>query len=136
MEDHHHADDYECCPPSVVERPDLAADLDPSDDTITALDCALPDAAEARSTMDTEVLAPERIETGHVLSIDGGNAQTHKARLMLTLADHVRYETCSQRLRAARQRLLDAERRVTVSKERCRLLRAAVALRLARIAER
>ena len=105
-----------------------AADVAAWTEEITALDAALLDAATARATIDAESLTLERLEASAVLGIEGGNAETRKARLTLALADDARYQHHAQRLQDARQRHLDAERRVQVSKERCRLLRATLAL--------
>ena len=95
---------------------------------IAALDAALTDVAAARADIDTETTTLERVEASAVLSIEGGNAETRKARLTLLLADDARYQAHDQALRTARLRLLDAERRVSVSKERCRRVRASLAL--------
>ena len=95
---------------------------------ITALDAALTDAATARATIDAECLTLERLEASAVLRIEGGNAETRKARLTLALADDARHEAHRQRLTAARHCLMDAERRVQVSRERCRLLRVSLGL--------
>ena len=113
----------------TIEPYDCRAELDAWDDTIAALDAALEDAAADRRAIETETLSLERLEAGHVLSIDGGNAEQRKARLTLALADDARYQAAASRLAAARQRLLDAERRVCIAKERCRLIRASLALR-------
>jgi hypothetical protein len=70
----------------------------------------------------------ERIEAGLMLTIEGSNAETRKARLTLALADDARYEAARGQVAAARQALADADRRVLVTRERCRLLRATLAL--------
>ena len=111
-----------------VQQPDPRINLEAWQDAIAALDLALADAAAARAAIDAETLPLERIEASTVLTIEGGNAETRKARLTLALADDARYQTHLAALRAARERLLDAERRVAVAKERCRLLRASLAM--------
>ena len=115
-------------PALVIERPDPRAELDTWDDAIAQLDQALGDMAEARQTIETESTTLERLEAGDVLRIEGGNAETRKARLTLALADNARYETCRRRHTEARQALWDAERRLAVTREHCRLVRASVAL--------
>ena len=62
------------------------------------------------------------------LAATGNNAEARKAALTLMLADDPSYQGLIAQSRAARQRLAEAERRVIVLKERCRLLRSAVAL--------
>ena len=113
---------------NAADRPDPRSDLDLWDDAIIDLDIALQDAAHARAIIDRESTALDRIEASHVLGIEGGNAETRRARLTLVLADDARYQVHQERLREARMQLMDAERRVTVAKERCRLLRTSIAL--------
>ncbi len=115
-------------PALTIERYDLRADLDAWDDAISALDAALCDASAARLTIDTEAEALERLEAAHVLAIDGGNAETRKARLTLALADDPDFQRHAQALREARHRLMNAERATTVARERCRLLRVTASL--------
>ncbi len=112
----------------TIERTDPRADLDAYEGCIHDLDRALADAAAARMVLDAATLTLERLEAGHVLSIEGGNAETRKARLTLTLADDARHEQTVRVIDQERTRLLDAERRVTLAKERCRLIRAALAI--------
>ena len=114
--------------PASIEAFDRAAELDAWDTTIGDLDAALRDTAGARREIDELGAVLERIEASAVLSIDGPNAEARKARLTLELADDGRYCGALADLRGARERLADADRRVTVSRERCRLLRAALAL--------
>ena len=118
--------------PTVYDLPagvmDPQAELDLWDSAITELDAALADAATARLAIGTETVTLERLEAGIMLGIEGGDAESRKARLTLALADDARYEACRRRLIDARHGLMDAERRVQVSKERCRLLRAAMML--------
>lgn len=107
---------------------DPRADLAAYDAAITALDAAYADAARARADAEAAALSMERIEASHVLAIDGGNAETRRARLTLALADDGRHRDAHRRHQEARGRLADAERRLQVGRERCRLLRAALAL--------
>jgi hypothetical protein len=112
----------------AIESPDRVADLDAWEDRIAAMDAALRDAAGARREIDELAALLERIEASKVLAVEGRNAEERKARLTLELADDARYGGALADLRSARERLADADRRVLVSRERCRLLRAALAL--------
>jgi hypothetical protein len=102
--------------------------LDAWEDAITSLDGAMRDVASARVAIEQEAQTLERLEASRVLGIEGGNAETRKARLTLELADDARYQAHLENLRAARERLADADRRVAIQRERCRLLRATLAL--------
>ena len=110
----------------AIEPTDRIADLDAWDDCIAAMDGALRDTAGARREIDELSTALERIEASKVLTVEGKNAEERKARLTLELADDARYCGVLADLRSARERLADADRRVLVSRERCRLLRAAL----------
>lgn len=96
---------------------------------IADLDDALAAAAAARLAIDRLHRSLEHIESSVVLTIEGGNAETRKAKLTLALADTPRHEQTVAAIDTERTRLLDAERRATVAKERARLLRAVLALR-------
>jgi hypothetical protein len=98
------------------------------EDAISLLDGALRDVTAARAAIELESQTLERLEASRVLTIEGGNAETRKARLTLELADDTRYQAHLANLRAARERLADADRRVAIQRERCRLLRATLAL--------
>ena len=112
----------------AIEPADVRADLDTWDDQITVMDAALRDTAAARREIDELSATLDRIEASAVLRVEGPNAEARKARLTLELADDARYCGVLADLRTARERLADADRRVLVSRERCRLLRAALAL--------
>jgi hypothetical protein len=112
----------------LVPQSDTAAELEAWQDAITALDQGLADVMAARAAIDAETLALEQIEASTMLTIEGANAETRKAKLTLALANDPRYQARLGGLRAARERLGDADRRVAVAKERCRLLRASLAL--------
>lgn len=112
----------------LVPQADARAELEAWEDAIRALDQGLVDIAAARAAIDAEELALERIEAATMLTIEGNNAETRKAKLTLALAEDPRYQARLDGLRAARERLADADRRVAVAKERCRLLRASLAL--------
>jgi hypothetical protein len=111
------------------QQPDGRAELQAWEAAITDLDQALSDLAGARAMIDAESMLLDRLEASKVLSIEGPNAEARKARLTLELADDARYQSHLASLRQARERLADADRRVAVAKERCRLLRAALAVR-------
>jgi hypothetical protein len=104
-----------------------AADFDLWDTTIAELSAALAHAAAACARIEAESEVLVRIEAGHVLDITGGNAEERKARLTLALADDARHSAQTTALREARGQLADADRRIQVARERCRLLRAATA---------
>jgi hypothetical protein len=112
----------------LVPRPDAAAELEAWEDAITALDQGLSDIAAARSVIEAETMALDQIEASTLLTIEGNNAETRKAKLTLALAEEPQYQARIAGLRAARERLADADRRVAVAKERCRLLRASLSL--------
>ena len=112
----------------AIEAADRRADLDAWEDCIAAMDAALRDVAGARREIDELSTLLEQIEASKVLTVEGRNAEERKARLTLELADDARYCGVLADLRAARERLADADRRVLVSRERCRLLRAALAV--------
>jgi hypothetical protein len=98
------------------------------DESIVSLSVALADAATARDRLsqlaDELSLAEARI----VLSVEGRNEAERKANLTIALAEHEPYRALIAEQRRRRLALADAERRIAVSKESCRLLRAAVAL--------
>ena len=112
----------------AIEPADRTTDLDAWDDCISAMDAALSDAAGARREIDELSTMLERIEASRVLSVEGKNAEERKARLTLELADDARYQAAFAERSDARERLADADRRVLVGRERCRLLRAVLAL--------
>jgi hypothetical protein len=112
----------------AIEVAGCRADLDAWEDCIVAMDAAMRDAATARREIDELSTTLERIEASKVLTVEGRNAEERKARLTLELADDARYCGVLADVRAARERLADADRRVLVSRERCRLLRSALAL--------
>jgi len=97
---------------------------------IEALDVALGDAATARAEISRQADAMEVIEANAVLGATGSNAEARKAGVTLALAGDLSYQELAGRVRDARSRLADAERRVAVLKERCRLLRVGAALAL------
>ncbi len=104
------------------------ADLDAWDDAITALDAALTDVAHARHAAQDAEGQMAVIEARTTLATNGANAETRKAAVALVLAGDGIYRQAATRAREARLRLTDAERRAIVAKERCRLLRVALAL--------
>lgn len=110
------------------QQADARAELHAWESAIADLDQALADLAGSRAMIDAESGMLDRLEAGKVLSIEGPNAEARKARLTLELADDARYQSHLASLRQARERLADADRRVAVAKERCRLLRAALAV--------
>jgi len=95
---------------------------------IDGLDAALGEAAAARAEISRIAEATEVIEANAVLAASGSNAEARKAVMTLALAGDASYQDLVRQARDARQRLAEAERRVVVLKERCRLLRAGAAL--------
>ena len=114
--------------PDGFGQPDPRGYLETWEHAIAALDQALADAIAARAAIDIETALLDRIEASTMLTIEGGNAETRKARLTLALADDAGYQTHLAALKAARERLADADRRVAITRERCRLLRATLTL--------
>lgn len=112
----------------AIEPADHLAELDAWDDCIAAMDEALRDMAGARRELDELSTTLDRIEASAVLRIEGPNAEARRARLTLELAADARYGGLLADLRATRERLADADRRVLISRERCRLLWAALML--------
>ena len=112
----------------AIDLADVRADLDTWDDAIAMLNDALVDAAAARLRLDQLHRQMESIEASIALTIEGKNESERRARLVIALTDdHHHIETVTG-IDVQRARLLDAERRMQVAKERCRLLRASLAL--------
>ena len=112
----------------TIEPADVRGDLDAWDDTIIALDCAMREAAAARRDIEEQTAILERIEASKVLEIAAPNEAARRARLTLELADDARYRVHLDTVRVARSHLADAEARIAVARERCRLYRAALTL--------
>lgn len=110
----------------TIEQQNIGCELDAWDDAIRAFDEALMAVYLAKLEIEEEQVILDRIEASYVLRIEGGNAETRKARLTLDLADDDRYEAHRKALLQAREQLWRAERKVVITKERCRLLRATV----------
>ena len=112
-----------------IERPDPRAELDIYDDTIAALDAAYRDADAARRELDAARRDMDVAEARIIVAdIEGKNEGERKARLLLALLDDAAYRDADQRAQDAVEALRPAERHVRVLTERCRLLRAALAL--------
>lgn len=109
-----------------LQPPTAHHNIEAWEEAIAVLDAAIADMSRARAEIDSEGDTLDRIEASTVLTIEGSNAEIRKARLTLALADDARYQAHLQLQRAARERLADAERRMVVARERCRLLRAAM----------
>jgi hypothetical protein len=100
--------------------------LDDYDTAISELDAALTDAMHARLALADAEADLSLIEARAILAASGGNAETRKATVTLALADDPAWQDRSRTARTARIGITDAERRATLAKERCRLLRAAL----------
>ena len=109
----------------ALEAADRRGDLGAWDDCIGAMDVASRDGVGARREVDELGTILERIEASTVLRIEGPNADARKARLTSERADDARYCGVLADLRASRVWPADADRRVLVGRECCRLLRAA-----------
>ena len=96
--------------------------------TIDRLDGALRLAAAARQAIALNEDHKSLAEAELTLKVEGKNELERKARLRLALLDDDVWPKADVALQEAREQLADAERRIAVSKERCRLLRAAAAL--------
>jgi hypothetical protein len=108
----------------IAKRPELKAWAD----SISVLDQALEEAATARDHINRLAEEMDRIEAEAVLAAKGRNAEARKAGITLALADDTGYQELAVRSREARRTLAKSERCIFVLKERCRLLRSAVAL--------
>ena len=96
--------------------------------TIDRLDSALRLAAAARQAIALNEDHKSLAEAELTLKVEGKNELERTARLRLVLLDDAVWPKADVALQEAREQLADAERRIVVSKERCRLLRAAAAL--------
>src|SRR5439155_11953634 len=116
-------------PLTVRDEPDRGgALLDELDDVIAVLDAALADQCAARVVIADAETELAIIEASHMLAVTGGNEASRKAALTLALRDDAAYQQLARTVRDARAAYHEAERRCVVAKERCRLLRAALAL--------
>ena len=114
------------------ERTDPRADLDVYGDTIAALDRAYRDADAARRQLDAARQEMDIAEARRLLAgVEGKNEAERKAHLLLALLDDADYRDADQRVQDATDALRHAERQVRILTERCRLLRAALALHAA-----
>ena len=107
-------------------------ELDGWEDAIDALNLALTDAAVCRDRLAGLSDLMECEEAKATLEATGGNAEQRKAAVTLALhADGAAYADLTAQSRAIRLKLADAERRAEIARQRCRLLREAVALQVA-----
>lgn len=112
-----------------VEPASGLATLDEYDSAIAALDAALRDAEAARRRLDRARREMDILEARHIVNgVTGRNDAERKARLLLALLDDDEYRDADERAREATEDQRVGERRVTVAKERCRLMRAALAV--------
>ena len=112
-----------------IERPDPRGDLDVYDDTIDALDAAYRDADAARRELDAARRSMDVAEARIVVAgIEGKNEAERRARLLLALLDDAAYRHADWRAQEAAEGQRNAERQVRIVTERCRLLRASLAL--------
>ena len=99
---------------------------------ISALDTSLVSADTARRDLDRAGREMDVAEARLTAAdIEGKNEAERQARRLLALLDHGDYRDADQRAQDAAEGLRQAERQVRVLTERCRLLRAALALHAA-----
>ena len=120
--------------PPTVRDPDAldptGALLDELDSLIAELDAALGDHNAGRTVVADAELELSIIEASLTLTTEGRNEAERKARLVLALREDGGYQALAAAAREARATIHQAERRLTVVKERCRLVRAALAAAL------
>ena len=110
-------------------RDQALGELDCWDSSILDLNLAIADAAVARDRLAEATRQMDIEEARETLGATGPNAEARRAAVLLTLHERVpAYQSLVKQAREQRLKLADAERRVTISKERCRLLREAVRL--------
>ena len=102
--------------------------LDELDTLISDLDAALAEQHAARLVIADAELEMALIEASATLSTNGSNTETRKASVLLALKADPAHQTHAQAVRSARAGLFTAERTATITKERLRLVRAALAL--------
>ncbi|MBI2760400.1 MAG: hypothetical protein HYX51_03110 [Chloroflexi bacterium] len=95
---------------------------------ITDLDQALRDAAAARQALELDGDQLSYIEAETTLHVDGRNEAERRAKLVIELQENPDYQAALASRRTNRERLADADRRVTIATERCRMLRGALAV--------
>ena len=108
------------------------SELENWEDAIDALNLALTDAAVCRDRLAGLADLMESEEAKATLEATGSNAEQRKASLTIALnAEGAEYAKLAAQSRAIRLKLADAERRAEIARQRCRLLREAVALQVA-----
>jgi hypothetical protein len=92
--------------------------------TIQSLSEALAAVGSAKDRIVSLTRAQDLEEAERMLIIDGKNAEQRNANLKMRLAASPSYEANLTALKTARLDLADAERRVNVAREHCRLFQA------------
>jgi hypothetical protein len=96
--------------------------------TIDLLAASLADAAQARLDLDDAERQLALFEAGVVAAgLEGSNEQQRKANLTIALACDAEYRLLRDGATEARCRVADADIEVTITRERCRLLRLTLA---------
>ena len=113
---------------TLAVRASLRIVLEEWQETIDRLDDALRLAAAARQAIALNEDHKALAEAELTLKVEGKNELERTARLRLALLDDDVWPKADVALQEAREQLADAERRIQISRERCRLLHAAVAL--------
>jgi hypothetical protein len=105
-----------------------AALLDELDTLITELAAIVAEQGAARAVLADTESELAVIEASLSLSIEGRNEQERKARLVLALHEDAGFQELTRIVREARASIHQTEGRMLVTKERCRLVRAALEL--------
>jgi exonuclease VII large subunit len=103
----------------------LAAEaLDLWAQAIADLDTALAQAAQYRQALADVERELDLLQAQALLTTQGSNAETRRALLTVALSESIPYNDALAEQRTLSERLREAERAVTVAKERCRLYQA------------
>jgi hypothetical protein len=95
---------------------------------INSLDEYLQDAAAARLELDRAERAVALFEAARLVAgVDGSNEQTRKANLAIALEADTDYRVLRDAGVLVRQRVSDADRQITVTREQARLYRLLLA---------
>lgn len=107
--------------------------LDEWDTQITTWAEAARHAAQARRdlTVSRELMAIIEAET--LLAFEGHTESERRSRLLLALHRHNAWRECREAVRAARERIMEAENRATLARMRLELVRAALTASVGRL---
>ena len=102
--------------------------LDELDSVITSLGQALGECNTARRDLTVAEEALAVLEAEIILSVSGANAETRRAAVTIQMAQSPEYQLAQSQAREAQDRVREADREVTVLKEKARLIHAALRL--------